>query len=229
MSTRGVRSFESFAASCGLDLEPFQGRIARALCSDVEEVVVLLPRGCGKTTLLAAYALWHLVETEDARVNFTAATREQASIAFEHAVRFAHRLGDDRLHATRRELHFRPQPGSRRFTRFMRVRPGEAAALQGLDSTLAVVDELHTATDESAYVAMHGSLKVAGAKLRIISTAAPSADSPLGRLRARALALPGAKRRGAVVEAKGPDLHLLEWSCPEEAKLRLRPPRRDAR
>ena len=96
---------------------------------------MLLPRGNGKTTLLAAYALWHLLETEDARVNFTAATREQASIAFEHAVRFAHRLGDDRLHATRRELHFRPDPRSRRFTRFMRVRPGEAAALQGLDST----------------------------------------------------------------------------------------------
>ena len=200
-------------------LEPFQRRIARALCSNVEEVVVLLPRGNGKTTLLAVYALWHLVETEDARVNFTAATREQASIAFEHAVRFAHRLGDERLHATRRELHFRPDPRSRRFTRFMRVRPGEAAALQGLDCTVAVIDEMHTATDESAYVAMHGSLKVEGAKLRIISTAAPSADSPLGLTRARALALPGARRRGAVVEAKGPDLHLIEWSCPEETKL----------
>ncbi|MGC1799243.1 MAG: terminase TerL endonuclease subunit, partial [Solirubrobacterales bacterium] len=36
---------------------------------------------------------------------------------------------------------------------------------------------------------------------------------------ARALALPGAKRRGAMVEATGPDLHLIEWSCPEETKL----------
>jgi phage terminase large subunit-like protein len=211
--------FESFASACRLELEPFQRRIARALCSDVEEVVVLLPRGTGKTTLLALYALWHLLTTEEARLNFTAGTREQAALAYEHAVRFAHRLGDDRLHATRRELHFRPDPRSRRFTRFMRVRPGEAAALQGLDSTLAVVDEMHTATDESAYVAMHGSLKLAGAKLRIISTAAPSSDSPLGRLRARALALPRARRRGAVVEAKGPDLHLIEWSCPEETKL----------
>jgi phage terminase large subunit-like protein len=214
-----MSDFTSFAAKCGLELEPFQRRIARALCSDVEEVVVLLPRGNGKTTLLAAYALWHLLETEDARVNFTAATREQAAIAFEHAVRFAHRLGDERLHATRRELHFRPDPSSRRFTRFMRVRPGEAAALQGLDSTLAVIDEMHTATDSDAYVAMVGSLKAKGARLRIISTAAPSADSPLGHLRARALALPGAKRKGAVVEAKGSDLHLLEWSCPEETKL----------
>lgn len=212
-------SFPSFAASVGLDLEPFQRRIGRALCAGVEEVVVLLPRGCGKTTLLAAYALWHLLETEDARVNFTAATREQAAIAYEAAVGFAHRLGDPRLHATRRELHYRPDPGSRRFSRFMRVRPGDADALQGLDSTLALIDELHVAQDAGAYVAMIGSLKAPGAKLRIISTAAPSADSPLGRLRARALALPDAKRRGAVVEAKGPNLHLLEWSCEDGTQL----------
>ena len=142
-----------------------------------------------------------------------------AAIAYEAAVGFAHRLGDGRLHATRRELHFRPDPGSRRFSRFMRVRPGEADALQGLDSTLAVIDAMHTAADPDAYVAMVGSLKAPGAALRIISTAAPSADSPLGRLRSRALALPDAKRGGAVVEAKGPDLHLLEWSCPEGTKL----------
>lgn len=214
-----VGTFPAFCDRIGLALEPFQRRIGRALVSDVEEVVVLLPRGLGKTTLLAAYALWHLLTTEDARVNFTAGTREQAAIAYEAAVAFAHRLGDPRLHATRRELHFRPDPGSRRFTRFMRVRPGEAGALQGLDSTLAVIDEMHTATDSDAYVAMVGSLKAPGAKLRVISTAAPSADSPLGQLRARALALPTATRTRAMVEAKGPDLHLLEWSCPDGTSL----------
>ncbi len=151
-----MSDFASFAAGVGLALEPFQRRIAPG--------ALLRRRGGrrppatrnGKTTLLAAYALWHLLEIEDARVNFTAGTREQAAIAYEHAVDFAHRLGDDRLHATRRELHFRPDPSSRRFTRFMRVRPGEADALQGLDSTLAVIDEMHTATDAAAYVAMHG-------------------------------------------------------------------------
>ena len=172
-------------------LEPFQRRIARAL-ADVEEVVSCSRAAAARRRCSPRYALWHLLEVEDARVNFTAGTREQAALAYEHAVSFAHRLGDDRLHATRRELHFRPDPSSRRFTRFMRVRPGEADALQGLDSTLAVIDEMHTATDSDAYVAMVGSLKAPGAKLRIISTAAPSADSPLGRLRARALALPGA-------------------------------------
>jgi hypothetical protein len=42
-----------------------------------------------------------------------------------------------------------------------------------------VIDELHVAQDADAYVAMQGGLKAPGAKLRIISTAAPSADSPL--------------------------------------------------
>lgn len=212
-------TFPAFCKLIGLDLEPFQRRIGRALVSNVEEVVVLLPRGTGKTTLVAAFALWHLIETPDARVNFTASTREQASIAYEAAVAFAHRLDDDRLHPTRRELHWRPDPSSRRFTRFMRVRPGEADALQGLDSSLAVVDELHTAADSDAYVAMLGSLKAPGSILRVISTAAPSTDSPLGQLRARALSLPDADRKGAVVEAKGDHLHLLEWSCPEGTDL----------
>ena len=212
-------SFPAFCKLIGLDLEPFQRRIGRALTSDVEEVVVLLPRGNGKTTLIAAFALWHLIETPDARVNFTASTREQASIAYEAAVAFAYRLGDDRLHPTRRELHFRPDPSSRRFTRSMRVRPGDSDALQGLDSTLAIVDEMHTASDDSVHTAMLGSLKVPGAILRVISTAAPSTDSPLGQLRTRALALPTATRTGPVVEAKGADLHLIEWSTPEDTSL----------
>ena len=56
------------------------------------------------------------------------------------------------------------------------------------------------------------------AKLRIISTAAPTADSPLGRLRARALALPGARSAAAPwSRLKSPNLRRLEWSAPEDA------------
>ena len=55
-------------------------------------------------------------------------------------------------------------------------------------------------------------------KLLAISTAAAQLDSPLGRLRPRALAQPTAKRTGAVVEATG-DLQWLEWSLPDEDDL----------
>jgi hypothetical protein len=48
-----------------------------------------------------------------------------------------------------------------------------------------------------------GLIKRRDSKLLLISTAAAQLDSPLGRLRARALVQPSAKRTGAVVEAKG--------------------------
>jgi hypothetical protein len=50
----------------------------------------------------------------------------------------------------------------------------------------------------------------------VISTAGQGAESPLGRLRSRALAQPSVRRRGAVTNARGPDLRFLEWSCPED-------------
>jgi len=50
-----------------------------------------------------------------------------------------------------------------------------------------------------------------------ISTAAASPDSPLGRLRTRALAAPHVERTGAVLEAGGDGLRWLGWSPAEDA------------
>ena len=63
-----------------------------------------------------------------------------------------------------------------------------------------------------------GLVKRKDSKLLVISTAAAQLDSPLGRMRARALAQATTKRKGAVVEATG-DPHWLEWSLPDEADL----------
>jgi phage terminase large subunit-like protein len=53
----------------------------------------------------------------------------------------------------------------------------------------------------------------------VISTAGQGADSPLGRLRTRALAQPQVKRRGGFTDAHGPNLRMLEWSLPEDADV----------
>jgi hypothetical protein len=42
-------------AFCGLRIEPFQRTIVDEGFSDRRELLVLLPRGCGKTTLFAAH------------------------------------------------------------------------------------------------------------------------------------------------------------------------------
>jgi hypothetical protein len=62
-----------------------------------------------------------------------------------------------------------------------------------------------------------GLIKRRDSKLLLISTAA-QLDSPLGRMRARAMAQPSAKRIWPVVEARG-DLHWLEWSLADDVSI----------
>jgi hypothetical protein len=54
---------------------------------------------------------------------------------------------------------------------------------------------------------------------RSSSTAGQGATSPLGRLRARALALPNVKRDNGFTAATGSNLRMLEWALPEDADL----------
>ena len=59
-------------------------------------------------------------------------------------------------------------------------------------------------------------LKRAGAQLVTISTAGVGAESPLGRLRMRALGLPSVERSGPLTRSEGPTFAMLEWSVPED-------------
>lgn len=61
--------------------------------------------------------------------------------------------------------------------------------------------------------------KTQGARMVVISTAGQGADSPLGWLRTRALAQPTVRRRGALTEASGGSLRLLEWAVPDDADV----------
>jgi phage terminase large subunit-like protein len=211
-------TFSSFAATCGITLEPFQKRIARAIAGPERECVVLLPRGQGKTALLALVALHHLTTTERARVFCAAASREQARILFEYARDFARELGEPRLIERHLELRWCEDPTEpRSFDRYLRVLAADATKLHGLTYSLAILDELQAHSKLDVYEALNSALhKQPSAKMVVISTAGQGADSPLGRLRGRALALPSVKRRGAVTDARGPDLRFLELACSED-------------
>jgi phage terminase large subunit-like protein len=209
-----ITALEDFAEDCGLDLEPFQRRILQAVTSGTREVVVLLPRGNGKTALAALLALHHLVTVEDARVIVAAASRAQATNLFSYAERFARALGNP--HVVHRHLVLRWCPQSERekvWTRSLEVVAADAPKLHGLTFSFAIVDELQAHGDASVYVAIASALhKRPGAQLLVISTAGQGTDSPLGQLRARALALPHVRRRGVVTDARGPGLRFLEWT-----------------
>jgi phage terminase large subunit-like protein len=210
-----------FCASVGLALEPFQEVIADALTGPEHEVVILLPRGQGKTSLVAALALQHLATTPAAAVYCAAASREQARILFEAADRYARRLEDDHVVHRHLELRWCDNPDTPKvFSRHLRVLAADAPRLHGLTPTLAVIDELHAHRDDEVYLALKtAALKTPGARLVVISTAGQGAETPLGRLRARALGQPNVRTDGAFTDARGGGLRLLEWAVPTDADV----------
>jgi phage terminase large subunit-like protein len=212
-------SFEEFATQCGLTIESFQRRIRKAMDGPEREAVILVPRGQGKTALAALDALRHFVTTEEAQVYCCASARDQADILFEFAAKYARRLDHPNIVFRHRELRWCPDPDNPKvYTRHMRVLPAkDAGKLHGLTFTRCYLDELQAFSDDAVYIALNSALhKQPTSKLIVISTAGQGADSPLGRLRARALAQPKVTRRGVVTEAQGPDLRFLEWSLSED-------------
>jgi phage terminase large subunit-like protein len=213
--------FESFCETIGLELEPFHRRIARAAAGPEREFVALLPRGNGKTYLIAAIAVHHLLTVEGAAVYCAAASRNQARILFESALGFVQKLEHPNIVVRHLELRYCPDPDEPKvFTRHMRVLAADAAKLHGLTPSLAIVDEMQAQADDSVYMALKTALlKRPDSRLIVISTAGAGADSPLGRLRARALAQPKVTRKGAVTDARGPGLRFLEWAVGEDEDI----------
>jgi phage terminase large subunit-like protein len=102
------------------------------------------PRGNGKTTLLAAIALHHLITVPRAAVYCAASSREQARILFEAAAMFARELEHPNIVVRHLDLRWCDDPGEPNvFTRHLRVLAADAPKLHGLTPSLAIIDELH--------------------------------------------------------------------------------------
>src|SRR3954453_15591281 len=211
----GFHGLSDFCDLIDEPLHPHEKHIARAYFGPAREICAILPRGNAKTTLAAKIGVHHLLSVPGAMVTIGAASRDQGRICFERMRGFAqHPLLDDLLVVRHLELRHEDGDG------LLRVVPSDGPRVHGLSSTLYIGDEVWAWPSDGALLeAMQtGLIKRKDSKLLAISTAAAQLDSPLGRMRARALAQPTAKRTGAVVEARG-DLHWLEWSLPEDADL----------
>ncbi|MEJ7894536.1 MAG: terminase TerL endonuclease subunit [Solirubrobacteraceae bacterium] len=210
----GLTGLVAFCKLIDEPLLPHERRIAKAYFGPAREVCAILPRGNAKTTVAAKIAVHHLITVEGAAVTIGAASVAQARIAFERMRGFAQHpaLGDA---VVVRYLELRHADGDG----LLRVVPAAGPRVHGLSSTLYIGDEVWSWPDAGLLEAMQtGLVKRPDSKLLAISTAAANLDSPLGRMRARALAQPTAKRTGAVVEATG-DLHWLEWSLADDQDL----------
>ena len=196
---------------CGLRLEPFQKTIVEEVFSDRRELLVLLPRGNGKTSLMAAVGLFDLLSTPEPAIYVCAASRDQARLLFEIAKRMVRGHPDLERRITSRYSELRAGGG------FLRVLASDAPLAHGLTPHRVLMDELHAHRDGELYEAMRTSmLKRPGARMATISTPGSDVDGVLGRLRARALAQPDVTRSGALTRAYGPSLAMLEWAVADD-------------
>jgi phage terminase large subunit-like protein len=167
---------------CGMRLEPFQRLIVEDVFTDRRELLVLLPRGNGKTTLMAAVGVYALLSTPEPAIYVCAASRDQARLLFDTAKRMVRGHHELKRRITARYSELRVDGG------FLRVIASDAPLAHGLTPSLVLVDELHAHRDGERYEAMRTSLlKRPGARMVTISTAGSDVDGVLGRLRARAL------------------------------------------
>jgi phage terminase large subunit-like protein len=148
--------------------------------ADRRELLVLLPRGKGTTTLFAAVGVFSLLSTPEPAIYVCAASRDQARLLFEIAERMvrAHPELERRITPRYSELRVDGE--------FLKVIASDAPLAHGLTPSLVLVDELHAHRDGELYEAMRTSmLKRPGARMVTISTAGSDVDGVLGRLRAR--------------------------------------------
>jgi phage terminase large subunit-like protein len=226
-------TYKGLLAFCRAIEEPlgrWQQRIARVHFGAEREAAAILPRGNSKTTTAALIGLHHLITVPGAAVTIGAASAQQAKICFDRMKGFA---AHENLRGliTSRTLELRADslatisddPMAQyvgRSQAILRVVPAVGERAHGLSSSLYIADELWAWREEAALLeAMQtGLIKRPDAKLLAISTAASRLDSPLGRLRARALAQKDVKRSGFVIEAHG-ELAWIEWSLPDSESL----------
>jgi phage terminase large subunit-like protein len=213
----GINGFLAFCEAIEFELEPYMRRIARAYFGKSREVAAILPRGNAKTTLASLIALHHLMSVRGASVVIGAASRDQARIAFERAEGFlAHSALEGMVTQRHLEFRFQGPEGLRR----LRVIPSDGPRTHGLSCTLYVGDEVWAWAQRADLLTAFqtGLVKRPDSKLLLISTSSGDLDSPLGRLRRRAMGQTQVHRAGPVVESQGP-LHWLEWSLSEEHEL----------
>jgi len=200
-------------------LEPFQRLILGDYFAGSRETVAILPKKNGKSTLLAALALYHLLSTADAEVVVAAASREQAMILYDAAVGFVRR--SDFL-----PRHVKAQAGYRMIRNLhnagrIRVLAADVDTADGVRPTLALVDELHRHRSAALYGVFRDGLQPRDGRMVTISTAGEHVSSPLGQMRESARQLTDRKRRGAHLYARSPDraFVLHEWSLDDDEDL----------
>ena len=204
-------------------LEPFQRRMLLDYFAGAIETLILLSKKNGKTTLLAALALYHLIVEPDAECLIGARSRDQATILYDAAVGFVRRSAELRERVV-------PKRGYREIRSLrdagrIRVLAADVDTADGVIPTLALVDELHRARSAELYGIFRDGLGPRTGRMIAISAAGDHETSPLGLMRAAARRLPHVQRKGAYTYACAADgsYALHEWALePDDNRDNMR-------
>jgi phage terminase large subunit-like protein len=202
-----LADFAAFCAELKLDngrpfiLEPFQRTILSDFFGGSAQTLVVIPKKNGKTTLVAALGLYHLLTTVDADAYIAASSRDQASLVLKQARKFIRSNAD-----LQRELLMKQREiVNTRDEGFLRVLASDVDTADGVIPTLAIVDELHRHKSTDLMGVFRDGLGPRNGQMITITTAGDDSESALGVMRSRAYAMPVLERDGSYRYAQSRD------------------------
>jgi phage terminase large subunit-like protein len=208
--------FRAFCSELRIDSKPFdlypeELEIVAPYFDGAEETIVILSKKNGKSTLIAALILYHLLSTPDAECIVVATSREQAEIILRQARKFIRNTPSlqQHLRVLRREILCLEDEGR------ARVLASDEDTADGVLPTLAIVDELHRHKTSELYAVLRLAVGTTGGRMITISTAGSSMASPLGEKRTRAYEMPGfvrdRERRFSYARSEDRSFAFVEW------------------
>jgi phage terminase large subunit-like protein len=193
------------------EIKPFQAAFLKAHFSGIPELVVVMPKGNGKTTILSALALFHLETVPGADVYIAATSIRQARILFRQAAAMVIRSGMDNLEVKSGYGEIRFEGDVQRVGPRIQVVSSEAGGEDGAIPTLALIDELHRHRDGDLYGVFRDGLAKRSGQMITISTAGAALDSPLGKFRVMAHEHESFRRTGVLNTARWESFAWFEW------------------
>jgi phage terminase large subunit-like protein len=197
-------------------LEHPQSLIMRSHFAGTPEVLAIIPAGNGKSTLLAARGLHHMLTTRVAECIVTAASAAQAAVIFDQMAQFVERsnLPLDVKRGIRAIYHSGAGPNRKPLGR-IRVIAADEKLASGVIPSLVLVDELQAHPDGHLYNVLQQRLNKRKAQMLTISNAGWQEDSFLAGMRKRIHEHESFTRKGMFNHAHMGSMEFFEWCLDE--------------